>query len=278
MPQVSISKALGFAFSFSFRNAVAIAARIALPALVGWIAFYVSLFLYLTEFQWYVVNPSDRVASLVLGLATAGLLVTLFLHSLIVAAVAALALGLEDDGWKYFHAARREWRLYAANLRLLLVAGIWVGAMQALQFAAVKLSWPALFGLVLDVLTAGGLGLLAVRVWSLVAPVSVAKTQGNILRRAWQLSAGNSWRLAVIVVVLLLTGLAVETAGEFAMRASGVYPPLPSSDSLAGYAAIYCKVLPGVLGVVGIAYLIGNVLLTAARVHVYRQLTERTEP
>jgi hypothetical protein len=187
-------------------------------------------------------------------------------------------LGLEDGGWKYFRAARREWRLYAADLRLLLVAGIWVGAMQALQFAAVRLSWPAYFGVALDVLVACGLGLLAVRVWFLVAPVSVAKTQGQILRRAWQLSAGNFWRLAAITAVLLLTGLAVEAAGEFVMRASGIIPPFPNSALLADYAAIYRKVLPGILVVVGIAYLVSNVLLTAARVYVYRQLTERTEP
>jgi hypothetical protein len=51
LPYVSISKALGFAFSFFFRNAAAIAARVALPALVGWIAFYVSLFLSLTVLE-----------------------------------------------------------------------------------------------------------------------------------------------------------------------------------------------------------------------------------
>lgn len=278
MPHVSISKALGFAFSFSFRNVAAIAARVALPALVGWFAFYMSLFLYLTELERYLGDPSDRIASLALGLATAGLLVTLFLHSVIVASLMALALGLEGGGWKYLPVARREWRLYAANLRLLLVAGIWVGAMQALRFTAAKFSWPAYFDLVFEVLMAGGLGLLTVRVWFLVAPVSVAKTQGRVLRRAWQLSAGNFWRLAAIVFVLLLMGLAVEAAGEFVMRASGVIPPFPSSASLADYAAIYRKILPGILVVVGIAYLVSNVLLTAARASVYRQLTDQTKP
>ena len=142
MPHISISQALRFAFSFSYRNAAAIAARIALPAVVGWIAFYLSLFLYMKELVRYLNNPSDRIASLVLGLATAGLLVTLFLHTVMVASVTALALGREDGGWKYFRAARREWRLYAANLRLLLVAGIWLGAMQLLHFAAGWASLP----------------------------------------------------------------------------------------------------------------------------------------
>jgi hypothetical protein len=278
LPHVSISKALGFALSFSFRNAAAIAARIALPALAGWVVLYVSLFLYLKELAGYMSDPSDRIAGLVLGLAAAGLLVTLFLHSVIVAAVTALALGLEDGNWKYFHAAKREWRLYAANLRLLLVVGIWIGAVLAVEFAAAKLSWPVHLRVALDVVMAGGLGVLAIRAWFLAAPVSVARTQGRILRRAWQLSASDAWRLAAIVAVLLLTGFAIEMAGEFVMRAGGMIPPFPSPGSLADYVAVFRKVLPGFLIAVGVAYVVGNTLLTGARAYVYRRLTEDTEP
>jgi hypothetical protein len=277
LPHISVSKALGFAFSFSFRNAAAIAVRIALPALVGWIVLYTSLFLYLTELERYVSDPSDRIASLVLGLATAGLLLTVFLHSVIMATVAALALGLEDGRWKFFHITRREWRLYAANLRLLLVTVIWVVAMQILQFGVAKLSWPAHFGVALNLLMAGGLGLLAVRIWFLVAPVSVAKIKGQILRRSWRLSARVYWRLAAIAAVLLLMGLAMEAAGEIIMRASGMIAPFPKASSLAEFAANYRKILPFVTITIGIAYLIGSVLLVAARVYVYRQLTEQTE-
>ncbi len=278
MPHISVSKTLGFAFSFLFRNAAAIASRVVLPALVGWIVFYVSIFLFLAELERFLNVPSDRIAGVIFGLAAGGLLVTLFLHCVIVAAVAALALGLEDDGWKLFHIARREWRLYAANLRLLLVAAIWMGSILTLQFAATRLSSPVHLELAANLLMAGGLGFLAVRGWFLTAPVSVAKPDGPILRRAWRLSAHDAWRLAAIVFVLAMLGLAVETAGEFVLQASGAVPPLPSSAPLADYAALYRKILPCVLIAVGVAYLIGSVLLTAARVYVYRQLTERAEP
>ncbi len=278
MPPVSISKALGFALTFSFRNAAAIVARVALPALIGWIISYASFSLYLTEIERYLGSPSERIASVVLGLVAAGTLGTLFLHSVIVAAVTALVLGLEDGGWKFFHIARREWRLYAANLRLLLVAGIWVGALLAVQIAAAKLSWPPPFGLVLDLLMAGGLGLLGVRFWFLAAPLSVAETQGQILRRAMRLSAGNSWRIVAIMTVVLLVAFAVEQAGEVALRAGGLVAPFPSTGSFAGHVAMFYRILLGILVVVGVAYLVGIVLLTAARVYVYRQLTEQTKP
>jgi len=278
LPKISIRQALRFAFAFSYRNAAEIGARIALPAVLGWIALYLSLFLYMKELERYLNNPNDRIASLVLGLATAGLLVTLFLHTVIVASVTALALGSETRGWKFFSAARREWRLYAADLRMLLIVGIWIGVMRLLQFAAGWASLPASFRLVLDVIMACGLGFLAVRVWSLVAPVSVESTHGEILRRAWRYSAGNFWRLAAIVAALLLAGLAVEAVCEIAMRAAGLIPPFPSSASLADYAVIYRGALPGVMAVVGIAYLVSNILMTAARVSVYRQLTEQSSP
>ena len=278
MSKVSIRNAIRFSFSFLFRNFAAIAVRIALPSLFGWLAFYVSLVLYLTELIRYLGNPSDRIAGLVLGLATAGLLVTLFLHSVIVASVTALALGLEDGGWKYFHVARREWRLYAANLRLLLVTVIWSAVVQAVQFAAVRFSWPGFVDQILDLLMLGGMVLLTVRVWFLLAPVSVANNHGEILRRAWRLSSENLWHLAAIVFVLLLAGLVVEVAGEMVLRISGALPPFPITGSLANYAVVYRAILPYVLVVIGIAYIVGNVLLTAARVYVYRQLTEKTEP
>ena len=276
LPQVSVSKALEFAFSFSFRNGAAIIARIALPALARWMIFYFSLYLYLTELIRYLHNPSDRAASLVLGLATAGLLISLFLHSIIVAAVTALAMGLEDGGWKYFHARRREWRLYAANLRLLLVVGIWIAAIGGLQFSANESSSGFNFAIVLYPLTLGGLAFLGIRIWFLTAPASLARTQGKILRRSWELSAGHFWRIAAILVPLLLLGGVVEATGELILRAGAKFPPLPTSGLLIDYALFYRSILPGVLAASSIGYLISIVLLTTARVSIYRQLTDQT--
>jgi len=277
LSHISIGRALRFSLSFLVRNYAAIAVRIALPALAGWIALYISLSMYLAELGRYLDNPSDRVASLVLGLATAGLLVMLFMHSVIVASISALALGYRDGRWKYFQIERCEWRLYAANLRLLLVLGVWIVAMRVLEIAAIRFLSTVNFDLVLDAIMGAAGAFLVVRVWFLMAPTAVTNTHGKILRRAWQQSAGNFWRVAAIIFVLLLVGLAVETAGEFVLRASVEFPPIPGNGSLADYTAMYRKVLPEVLCVVGIAYLLCNVMMTAARLDVYRQLTENTE-
>ena len=277
MAQVSVKDTLVFSFSFLIRNAARIATRIALPALGGWITFYIAFFLYLTELVRYLGDPSDRIASLVLGLATAGLLVTLFMHSIIVSAVASLALGLEESGWKYFQAGRRAWRLYAANLRFMLVIAVFIAAVLVGEAVMGRLAATAGSIWIADIAMGVGLYWLAVRFAFLIAPIAVAKRDGEILRRGWRLSSGHFWSITAIAVVTVLPGFAVEFAGEFLMRLFGTFPDLGSSGSLASIAAMYRQVLPDVLIAVGIGYLVGVVLLTLARVSFYRQLADQTE-
>jgi hypothetical protein len=277
LAQVSVKDTLVFSFSFLFRNAARIAARIALPALAGWIAFYIAFFLYLTELERYLGNPSDRIASLVLGLATAGLLVTLFMHSIIVSAIASLALGLEEGGWKYFRVGRRVWRLYAADLRFMLVIAAFITAMLVGEAAMSRFAAMAGYLWIADIAMGVGLYWLAVRFAFLIVPIAVAKRDGEILRRGWRLSSGHFWSITAITVVLVFPGFAVEFAGEFLMRLCGVFPELESSGSLASLVALYREILPAVLIAIGIGYLVAVVLLTAARVSVYRQLMDQPE-
>jgi len=277
LAHISVRDTLVFSFSFLFRNAPRIAARIVLPALGGWIVFYIALFLYLTELERYVGNPSDRIASLVLGLATAGLLATLFLHSVIVSAITSLALGLEQGGWKYFRIERRAWRIYAADLRFILVFAAFIAAMWIGESAFGRFAATAGYLWIADLIMGVGLYWLIVRFWFLIAPIAVAKRDGEILRRGWRLSSGHFWSITAITAVLALPGLAVEFAGEFLMRLCGVFPELGSPRSLASIAAMYRQVLPDVLIAVGIGYLVAVVLLTLARVSFYRQLADQTE-
>jgi hypothetical protein len=122
-----------------------------------------------------------------------------------------------------------------------------------------------------------GLYWLVVRFWFLIAPIAVAKRNGEILRRGWRLSSGHFWSITAITAVLALPGLAVEFAGEFLMRLFGGYPELGSSGALASIVAMYRQILPDVLIAVGIGYLVAIVLLTLARVSFYSQLMDQTE-
>ena len=277
MSRISIRSALGFSLSFLVRNFSEIAARIVLPALIGWVVLYISLSLYLSELIRYLDNPSDRIASVILGLATGGLLLTLLLHSAIVTSLTELAMGVPGVGWKYFHAARREWRVYAAKLRFLLVVALWLFVLQIFRVAVVKLLGLSYFNSVILIIMAIGLLWLVVRLWFLLAPVAVANARGHVLRPAWRLSSGHFWPIASIVVLVLSIGLLIEIAGEAVLRVGGFLPPFPSSGSLAGFARMYQMILPHALLAIAVAYLVVVTLLAAARADVYRQLAEQPQ-
>ena len=278
MAHISIRDTVVFSFSFFFWNAPRIAARIVLPALGGWITSYVALYFYLTELEKYLGSPSDRIASLVLGLATAGMLVTLLMHSIIVSSIASLALGLEESGWEVFRIGRREVRLYAANLRFILICAGFIVVMRMTEFGMARFAPSAGAVWIVDIVMGGGLCWLAVRLGFLIPPIAVAKREGEILRRGWRLSLGHFWSMAAIAVVLALPGFAVELAGEFVMQLCGISLQFDRYSSLASLVAAYRGILPNVLVAVGIGYVVAIILLTAARVSVYRQLVDQAGP
>ncbi len=277
MAHVSVKDSLVFSFSFLFRNAPRIAARIALPALGGWITFYVAFYLYLTELERYLGSPSDRIASLVLGLATAGLLVTLFMHSIIVSAIASLAFGLEERGWKYFRVGRSAWRIYAANLRFILICAIFIGVVRVGEIAIGRIVPIVEYIWIANIVMGGGLCWLVIRLWFPIAPIAVAKRNDEILRYGWRLSSGHFWSITAIMVVMVLPGLVFEFAGESLMRFYGEFPRLDPSRSLVSLVTMYRQILPDALIAIGIGYLVAVVLLTLGRVSFYRQLADQTE-
>jgi hypothetical protein len=270
---VYVRKAVSFAFSFLFQNAAALAGRTAVPLLAGAATYYVTFDLYLIELARYLEQPNDRVASVVLGLATAGALLLVFLHSVVVSSVTSLAMGLEGQRWKYFRAGRPEWRLYAANLRYLVVFLVMVSAIRgptaiAVQFVpSIPLEWIA------DVVLALAIMWLTVRIWFLVAPVAAAES-GPVLRRAWTLSAHDIPAIAVVLLVLGLPGAAAEFVTEFVFRATGTFPSLEHVTRFAHLVVVYRQVLPEILTAVGLGYVVAIVPMTLAKVSVYRQLTD----
>src|SRR6185312_9718435 len=85
--------ALAFAFGFVLRNPGAILRRLAVPGLLGCITLYILLWGYCTQLTDYIGFPSDGLASRVMGIAAAAILVMLLLHAIVVARLGALLAG-----------------------------------------------------------------------------------------------------------------------------------------------------------------------------------------
>lgn len=246
--------------------------RVALPALAGWCVLYASAYLYLSELRTYLGLPSDRSGSIILGLVAAGLLLLLMLHAMLTSAIATLAMGGTSEGQYYFRAKRREWRLYAANLRVLLVMIFFIAAIVGIR---PFLDGPSAMAIALlsNVAIVVVIFILLVRCVFLAPPIVSAENSGPIVRRALFLSKGNALRISLILVVLNLPGFLIEIAGERILRAIGIFPPIAGQVTLGDILTIYSHILPGILALVALVYLVNVVPVTIASVAVYRQLT-----
>jgi hypothetical protein len=275
--RLTVKLTLQFALQFVFREAREIACRVALPMVTGGLALYATLYLYLLEYERYLVLPNDRAASLILGVASAGALLTLFCHSVTTTAITSLALGREDHGWRYFCVSRRAWRTYAAYLRFLLVCVALVAATLAVRGLLRSVGGGALLGLGANLGMLIALAALAVRAGYLIAPVAAANDKGTVVREAWRLSSGHFWKLAATMFVIALPGVGVEAVCEAALRIGGFTPVMQPTAVLADFVAVYRTSLPAVLVAVGTAYVLGVVLMVAASAAAYRQIVKRKE-
>jgi hypothetical protein len=272
LSRISVRSALCFAFGFSARRLPEILSRILIPALAGGAALYAAFFLYLVELERYLVHPNERSASLVLGAATAGLLLTLFMHSVATASVTSLALGQPDQGWRYFCVSRRAWRLFAAYLRFLIVCAAYISAVAVLRNSMAFAGAAPRFDYIAGLLMFAGIMFLVVRVGFLIAPVAVAGDTGPILRQAWRRSYSEFGKIALIVSIILLVGLTVEAVGEFVLQATGSVPMIGYATTPRDVVVAYRILLPKIMVATGAAYLVTIVLMIAAAVGTYRRI------
>ena len=260
---------LFFPLQFVRSNAAAIARRIWLPCLAGALAIYGFFSAYMWELQAYLSHPQDSVGSRVLGIAALALLVLVFLHSLVVARIAQLALGLAAAKGDFLGISRAEWRLYTANLQFCIVLLFFVLAFFGLHAVSERLNWP--HGMVPHIFQGLFLFWLTARLWFLLPPICVTHTRGEVLLAAWRRSAGRFWRIALLLTAIILTAYLVQAALGMLLHALGLIAPLPASAALAGYVSSYRENLLPMVAMTNIAYIVFVILTAAASAQVYAE-------
>lgn len=258
-----------FPFQFVGRNAASIARCIAAPCLAGALSIYGFFAVYMWELQHYLSQPQDSVGSRVLGIAALALLVLVFLHSLVVARVAQLALGMASVKGEFLGISRAEWRLYTANLQFCIVLLFFVMAFYGIHAMTERLHWP--HGFWPHILQGVFLFWLTTRLWFLLPPVCVTNTRGEVLLAAWRRSSGRFWRIALLMIAIVLTAYLVQAAVGMLLHAVGLIAPLPTSAALAGYVSSYRENLLPMVVMTNIAYIVFVVLTAAASAQVYAE-------
>lgn len=277
---ISVAKTLRAAFAFLTTRTGAVLRLAVVPLILGWATLYLSLYAYLAELSLFLHSPNGQVGSQALGLVAAGFFVTLLLHCVLAIGLAELALGLPRRSKLFFRAGHSEWRLYAAYLRVVMLAAGAIAVPMLLAWSASRLlaagghgddvRWVflAAYGTILAALT-----VLSVRIRFLMAPIVVME-QGPVLRRSLALSSGISWRLFAVAIVCIAPGILVQSASETGARAMGLLPPVVPGASFQALVDQLRAILPEFVTITMAAYFVTLILLVGAAASVYRTRTE----
>ena len=267
----SVLQAALSAYGFLFRQFGDVLRAVILPVTAAGLVLYCSLGFYLSELLSFLDTPDPKVASLALGTLAAGFFLCLFFYAMAAVAISDLVRDRRRGKSLQFRAERQEWRVYAAYLRLLLVVSAILAAVGVLSASAASLPFvPRDVVLWLGAAVAAiALYWLLARIGFLVTPI-VARSEGAVLRRGYEMSAGHLWRNCALIALLSLPGLMIQIAGEYGLRAATGKPFAGGNLPLADSARLMGDTLAGFLALASVSVSVSIVLLTAGAMAVYR--------
>jgi hypothetical protein len=154
----------------------------------------------------------------------------------------------------------------------LFVLVVFVAAIVFLDIALIRYVGEGGVFFFFNIAIFASLAIVLIRVGFLAAPIVVAEASGPIVRRSLALSRGNTVRLFLLFVLLVLPGAIFEVCAESLLRFFHVFPTIPAHLRFFDLVRTYDQILPRILAILMVAYLIVAVLLTAASVSVYSRL------
>ncbi len=227
------------------RSAGNIVRRSALPIFAGVTANYITLFAYMSEGEVYFNHPQGGVASRVLGIAAAGLLILFLLHSVVMVRVAEGILGIRTGERALLGVRQREWRVYTANLRFAILISLCALVFFALRFIASRLGLPTVAGTYLGIgLDVGFVVLLfwlTARIWMFLAPIGACMDREDIMMNAWHTSSGRVVKTIALLLLALASAYFTQMIVGMLCYFAGWITPLPWTASLREYMTFYYK-------------------------------------
>lgn len=272
----SSGQILQFCFVFTFRKFLISLRRVAIPLLVGGFSLYFLLSLYLSQLSVYLNHPTGSVGSRVLGIAAAGVLVMLFLHSMIVSSVVEIVLGRQISDRNFLGIKSCQWGLYVANLKLLLVAVLYISLLLGAQDFIGSGDFPAIINASLISIAVSPLIWFLVRAWFFLLPVCLEVGEDEALTKSWRASDGHFLSVIAIMIPILFVAAIFQGGGELFLRALHLIGPLRSSSSLAGDLALVQRYLKPIVILISGCYFLAVLLTTSARMQAFERIVNRT--
>jgi hypothetical protein len=264
-----LQQVLQYGVAIVFGRARVAFLRIAAFLVAGGLFFFVFLHLYLSQLSLYLDHPADEIGSRVLGIAAVSVLVMLFWHSMVVSSIVESVLGRKISGQSFLGIKKWQWRLYAANLKLVLIAGIylclfWTGyslinKIDLINFAKV------FFGVVFMV----PLVWFLIRSWFFLLSVCQEANEDEILLKSFKASAGYFWSAAAILVSIALITVALQEGAEFFLRLFHLIGPLKTGGTIAENLRLLRTYLGPIVILMAGGYFFTILLTTVVRIRAY---------
>ena len=232
MNRIPVGKTIAYAYGFTFGHLGTVIGLAWLPLLVGQAAVYslydLSNVAAVTPDQ-LRANPALALRGLGIGLLSYAIIQ--FFTAIVAVAMVRQALGLRSGNARiHLAAGHDEWRMFAGYVRYffamvgVVIISYVILAVLGIAGALATQAGPAVAGIVGIVMVVGVIAvycaatLTLVRMGYLLSPSIVAEKGGGI-KRSYDLTRGNFWRIAAVWVVTCLPLLALLGAAEYAVVA-----------------------------------------------------------
>jgi hypothetical protein len=251
MNKISVQNTINFAYAFTFGNIGSIIGLIWLPTVAIGVLQFLPYALGIAA-----VNPDQPPSQGAALIYLASFFGMWLLYAMNAAAVIGLALGTRKGGTSaHFSFGRAEFRLFAAFLLYgLLLSAFYIAFSVAIWLISQASSSAAI--VVQIALTLGWLGAFVyagLRLGFLLAPVVVVEESIDLVR-AWQLTAGNFWRLLGIALAILLPIILVQFIAVVVILGKDIPQLLTTNQqtieaAMAATMAVFDRHMPELIGV-----------------------------
>jgi hypothetical protein len=285
MQKIPVGQTIAFAYHFLFARIGTIIGIAWLPAVLSSaVSYMITTYAAMHRAEFEAGDP--RAAGAYLVVSILGLVVTIFMASVVAVAITRQVLGQGSSGVVlYFAAGRSEWRMLAANVRYLLaifalialaalitilafmLSGIPLDAPERIQPSAATI----LAGLISWFVFLYALATI-LRVGFLLPPSIVAEEKGG-LRRSYELTKGNVWRALAVILALGLPLLLLVLGGEAAVLRAALGPEFarmnPTEFFQRAGQAMEAKLLPWTIFTT-VVFILGSGLIYSGAAFAYR--------
>ncbi|HEX3485189.1 MAG TPA: hypothetical protein VHT51_09020 [Micropepsaceae bacterium] len=291
MKKIPVAQTIAFAYRFLVTEIGTIVGIAWLPAVLSSAMSYLARF-YEIQNRALIDAGDAQARGVYLLLSLASLMVVLFASSMVAVAITRAALGRERPPGTvllYFAAGPSERRMFAANTRYLLGAGVLLGLALLISFAALFLSGTPLDApeqvrptpaTILAVLIVWAAFLYAgasiVRMGFMLPPTVVMEEKGG-LKRSHELTKGNFWRVLAIMLVLGGPFVLLLLGGEAVVLRSALGPDFlrtnPAEFFQKADEAMDAKLLPWQI-FSAIIFVLASGLIYSGAAFAYRSVTQ----